>query len=339
MNLRNLTPDELEAFVRSEGLERYRAKQLLYWLYKRPVDSFMDMTNLPKDLRREFEERFELFSLELHQELVSSDGTRKLLFRTKDGDFVESVLIPDGDRLTLCVSTQIGCRMGCRFCLTGHQGFRRNLSCAEIVEQFVLAQRLSERRITNIVIMGMGEPLDNFENTKRALVLFTHPDALAVSYRRVTLSTVGIIPKLVELLDRGPKVAVSLSLNAPDPEKRKVIMPIEDRYPMMELLQVLRERASRGRKPPTMEYVLLRGFNDAPEDAEKLVKLLRGMRCKVNLIPFNPWEGCGFDRPDEASVLEFQRVLIDAGFSAFVRKSRGSDILAACGQLRWRHTA
>ncbi len=337
MNLKDMSVEELREYVSSLGLERYRVQQLLFWLYKRPVDSFADMTNLPKGLRGRFEEEHELFSLSVVDELLSSDGTRKLLFRARDGELVESVLIPDGERLTLCISTQVGCRMGCRFCLTGHQGFRRNLSCAEIVDQVILAQKRSERRITNIVVMGMGEPLDNYENTRKALSLITSPEALSFSYRRVTLSTVGITPKLVELLEEGPRVAVSVSLNAPNPEKRAEIMPVEARYPMKGLIDVLRRYSRKGRKPPTVEYVLLAGFNDSPGDAEELAHLLRGVRCKINLIPFNPWDGCPYGRPSDEAVLEFQNRLIARNFSVFIRKSRGADILAACGQLRWRH--
>ncbi len=337
LNFKNYTLKELKKLVVDMELEPYRANQLAYWLYKNPVDSFMDMTNLPKSLRDEFEKSCQLFSLNISDVLQSLDGTKKVLFETDEGDYVESVLIPDGERLTLCVSTQIGCRMGCRFCLTGHQKFKRNLTPAEIVDQVILAQRIGDSRITNIVVMGMGEPLDNYHNVVKALSLITHPDALGYSYRKVTLSTVGLIPELKDLITKGPKVTLSYSLNAPNPEKRRSIMPIENRHPMMEVLRLLAEKTKHWRKPPTFEYVLLRGFNDSVGDAKELARLLKKLRCKVNLIPFNPWEGCPFERPEEKRVLAFQEVLIEAGFSTFIRKSRGQDILAACGQLRWRY--
>ena len=338
MNLKNLNVEELIRFVSQKGWERYRAKQLLSWLYKRPVDSFCDMTNLPKEARKELAEECELYSLSFLDKLVSRDGTVKLVFKTADGDLVESVAIPDEDRLTLCISTQIGCRMGCAFCLTGFQGFKRNLSCAEIVEQVILAQKLLGRPITNIVVMGMGEPLDNLDNTLKALSLMTHRDAMGLSPRRIVVSTVGLLPQLERFLKEAPKVAVSVSLNASSSEKRRIIMPAERATGMLEIVDFLAEAYKNRRKPITFEYVMLKGFNDAVEDARRLVKLLKRLkRCKVNLIPFNPWPGAPFERPDAETVLSFQKVLIESGIPTFIRKSRGADILAACGQLRWSY--
>ncbi len=338
MNLRNLNVEELIRFVSQKGWERYRAKQLLSWLYKRPVDSFCDITNLPKEARKELAEECELYSLSFLDKLVSRDGTVKFVFKTADGDLVESVAIPDEDRLTLCISTQIGCRMGCAFCLTGFQGFKRNLSSAEIVEQVILAQKLLGRPITNIVVMGMGEPLDNMDNTLKALSLMTHRDAMGLSPRRIVVSTVGLLPQLEHFLKEAPRVALSVSLNAPSPEKRRAIMPVEKATGMLELVEFLAEAYKNRRKPVTFEYVMLKGFNDAIEDARHLAKLLKKFkRCKVNLIPFNPWPGAPFERPDAETVLSFQKVLIESGIPTFIRKSRGADILAACGQLRWSY--
>ena len=337
VSLKNLTYTELERFVLERGWQRYRASQLAAWLYKHLPDSFDDFTNLPKGVRKWLGERFLLYSLEVVERQISTDGTQKFLFRTKDGNFVESVLIPDKDRLTLCISTQVGCRMGCRFCLTGNQGFKRNLSCAEIVDQILVVQKHIPERLTNIVIMGMGEPLDNYENTVKAISIITDPRCVALSYRRVTLSTVGLIPELERLLTRGPRVTLSISLNAPNPSKRAEIMPVERRHPIKRIISLLSRYCKRWRKPPTFEYVLLRGFNDSLEDAAELADLLKDIRCKINLIPFNPWEDSPFERPLEEDVLAFQEYLINRNFSVFIRKSRGRDILAACGQLRWKY--
>lgn len=335
MNFKELSVEELFNWVKEKGLEKYRAEQLLYWLYKKPAKTFSEMSNLPAALRKELEENFSLFSLKEVETIKSADQTEKKLFITEDGEFVESVIIPDKDRLTLCISTQIGCRMGCRFCLTGYQGFKRNLRTCEILDQILLV-KLQGYPITNIVIMGMGEPLDNFENTTKALKLMFDERALGLSYRKVTLSTIGIIPELEELLKTFPKLALSLSLNAPDGEKRAEIMPMEKRYPIKEILAILRKYQKNRRKMFTMEYVLLKGFNDSEDDARKLTGLLKGLRCKINLIPFNPWPGSPFERPEEERVLRFQEILIEKGYSTFIRKSKGKDILAACGQLRWK---
>ncbi len=337
MNLKDYTTEELKSLLVEMGFEGYRATQLLQWLYKRPVDSFYEMTNLPMDLRRKLDSSFSLYSLSIVDVVVSADGTRKYLFRTEDEELVESVLIPDRDRNTLCISTQVGCRMGCKFCLTGHQGFRRNLRPSEILDQVIIVQK-QVYKLTNIVIMGMGEPLDNFENTLKALNIMTDKQAMGMSPRRITLSTVGIMPELKMLLEKGPPVVVSCSLNAPDRKKRMKIMPVEKRHPMREAVGLLKQHSRKTRKPPTFEYVLLGGFNDSADDALKLANLLKGSRCKVNLIPFNPWDGSDFERPSEDRILAFQNILRDNGILTFIRKSRGSDILAACGQLRWRHT-
>ncbi|BAT71730.1 23S rRNA (adenine2503-C2)-methyltransferase [Thermosulfidibacter takaii ABI70S6] len=337
LSLKDLSFEELERYVQNMNLERYRAHQIAQWLYKKFPDSYMDMTNLPMDLRKSLSDGFILYSLKEVERLTSADGTQKFLFETGDGEHVESVLIPDDDRLTLCISTQIGCRMGCRFCLTGRQGFKRNLSCSEIVDQILLVQKAIDRRITNIVIMGMGEPLDNYENVTKAVSIITDDRCIGVSYRKVTLSTVGLLPQLERLLKEGPRVTLSISINAPSSEIRAEVMPIEKKYPMEQIIALLKQYTKNWRKPPTIEYVMLKGINDSVEDASNLASKLKGLRCKINLIPFNPWPGSLYERPEDDDVSAFQQALIDKGFSVFIRKSRGQDILAACGQLRWKY--
>ncbi len=336
MNIKDLSIEELDVLIREKGLPKYRTDQLLYWLYKKPVESFDDMTNLPKSLREEFDKNFTLWSIKEIETLISQDKTEKKIFLTKDNDVIESVIIPDKERLTLCISTQIGCRMGCKFCLTGYQGFKRNLSPSEILDQILWA-KMQGYPITNIVIMGMGEPLDNYHNVKKALKILFHEKGISFSHRRVTLSTVGIIPEIEDLLKSFPQIVLSLSLNAPDSVKRAKIMPVEKIHPFKSVMNIMRKYQKR-RKLFTVEYVMLKDFNDSLEDAVKLIETIRShkLRCKINLIPFNPWPGSPFERPEEKKILEFQNLLIKNNFSVFIRKSRGSDILAACGQLRWK---
>ena len=336
MNIKDVNIEDLKEWAFKHKLEPYRTNQILFWLYKKPVTKFSEMTTLSKDLRKKLESSFELWSLKETEVLTSSDGTKKWLFLTKDGDFVESVLIPDRDRETLCISTQIGCRMGCKFCLTGSQGFKRNLKKSEIIDQ-ILWIKARGFRITNIVIMGMGEPLDNYEETVKALETITDEKLIGISYRKVTLSTVGLLPQLEKLLKEGPRCGISVSVNAPNPEKRAIIMPVEKRHPIKDIISLLKKYQGKTRKMFTIEYVLLKDFNDTKEDAIELSKLLSGLRCKINLIPFNPWEGAPFEKPSEEKIFSFQNILINRGFSVFIRKSRGSDILAACGQLRWKY--
>ncbi len=268
--------------------------------------------------------------------LVSSDGTEKFLFSLEDGEKIESVLIPDKDRLTLCVSSQVGCAMGCRFCITGKLGLIRNLKAHEIVDQVISAARLSlPRQITNIVMMGMGEPLANLDEVSEALKGIT--GFIGLSKRRITLSTAGLVPKMSLLAEKAPGVNLAVSLNAPSDRKRNEIMPINKRYPLASLIAACGRFPLGPRGKITFEYVLIEGVNDYVEDARRLAKLVRGIRCKINLIPFNPHAGSGLKRPSEGAVLEFQEVLTGNALTALIRESRGQDILAACGQLKAEH--
>jgi 23S rRNA (adenine2503-C2)-methyltransferase len=263
-------------------------------------------------------------------------GTKKFLFQLKDGNRIESVLIPDKSRLTLCVSTQVGCAFGCRFCLTGKMGWKRNLTISEILNQILaVRETLKERAsITNIVLMGMGEPLANYSNTLHAIELMTNPDAFKFSSRRVTLSTVGLLPELERLSKEKNSLRLAISLNAANEETRSHLMPINRRYPLRKLLEACRNFPLRPRTRITFEYVLVDGINDSPQDAKKLVKILRGIPSKVNLIPLNEAPGIPFKRPSEEKVRAFQDILMKGGFTAIVRASKGVEISAACGQLQ-----
>jgi 23S rRNA (adenine2503-C2)-methyltransferase len=334
-NLLELDEKGLRELVGRLGLPGYRAAQIGRWLYVTGADSFAEMTNLSKADRLLLSESSEITPPTLIERLVSSDATEKYLFEMADGERVESVMIPDVKRVTLCVSSQAGCALGCRFCLTGAGGFRRNLAPHEITGQVWHARRLAApREITNYVLMGMGEPLMNTDNVLDALRRLTSDAMFGISPRRITLSTAGVVPEIIRLGESGVGVNLAVSLNAATDEVRDVVMPINRKYPIRELIRALKEYPLAPRRRITIEYVLLAGVNDSTADARRLAKLLAGIKCKINLIPFNEHPGSDYRAPDEDAVLAFQQVLHDKGYTAFIRQSRGADILAACGQLR-----
>ncbi len=322
------------------GLKKYRAGQVFEWIYKRHARSFDEMTNIQKSERGLLADGFYIPSPEILKAEASSDGTQKFLFGLEDGHTIESVLIPDEDRRTLCISSQVGCGQACRFCLTGKGGFTRNLKAHEIADQALevsdILKQEGRQGISNLVLMGMGEPLANFDEVVKALRIITSDKGLGFSPRRVTLSTAGLVPEIEKLGKSGMKVNLAVSLNATTDEVRGKIMPVNRRYPLKELLAACKRYPLEPRRRITFEYVLLKGVNDSEEDALRLTKLLRGIRCKVNLIPLNPFPGSEFGRPDDAAVRRFQKILVDHHYTAPVRESRGRDISAACGQLRER---
>jgi len=337
INLKTLSRDELYVFIEKQGLPGYRADQLFDWIYVRYAVSLDEITEFSRDLRNRLGEIAYIGSLQTVKRLRSSDGTEKFLLGLEDGQLIESVLIPDRDRLTLCISSQVGCAMGCSFCLTGKSGLVRNLRAWEIVEQILSVNRLIKPgKITNIVFMGMGEPLANFaevvEALKRTVSYF------GISKRRITLSTSGLAPKILELPGKAPDVNLAVSLNATTDAVRDRLMPVNRKYPIRTLLEACKRFPLRPRRLLTFEYVLIAGVNDSSEDARRLVRLLRGLRCKVNLIPLNPHEGSDLRRPCDAAVLAFQKVLTDSDVTALIRESKGQDILAACGQLRGKYS-
>lgn len=332
INLKDLSPEELGDFVVGLGEKSYRARQLGRWIYKMSVGSFEQMTDLPKGFRSTLSSVAVISSLKIAEERTSHDGTKKYLFELEDRNRIESVLIPDDRRFTLCISTQVGCALGCTFCLTGRVGRIRNLRPSEILDQFLEVNKCNSRPITNIVFMGMGEPLDNIEGTVKALKTLTHSDFIGFSPKRITVSTSGIVPKIREL-GREISVNLSVSLNASRDDLRNEIMPINKRYPIKELIKESRKFPLPNRKLLTFEYVLLRGINDSDSDARELGELLKGIRCKINLIPFNEAPALPYKSPTDERVLEFQKILISYGINVRIRKNRGRDILGACGQL------
>ena len=337
VNLAGLLPSELEDLAVELGASRYRGRQLAAWVYRKGVFDLEAMTDLPKDFRERLTERAVIEIPEPERVTVSQDGSRKLVFLLADGRRVSAVLMPDDDRMTLCVSTQVGCGFECRFCLTGVMGFERNLTPAEIVGQVLAANRLlaPAQRVTHVVFMGMGEPLANYGALVTSLRILT--DArLGVGYspRRITVSTVGLVPGIEKLGREGLRVNLAISLHAATDEVRTRLMPVNRAFGLAALMAALRRYPLAPRQRIFFEYVLLDGVNDSPEDARQLARLLRGLRAKVNLIPFNDWEGAEFRRPPLPRILAFQSVLLDAGITTTVRWSKGEDIGAACGQLR-----
>lgn len=340
INLKALSKQELESFIKELGLPSFRTKQILHWIYEKYAGSIHEITELSKDLREKLSENAYISNLELLDRQISKarpeDRTEKFLFGLEDRETIESVLIPDEDRLTLCISSQVGCAIGCRFCLTGKLGLKRNLKAHEIVDQIISVSRtIKPRQITNIVLMGMGEPLANFDNVADALWRIT--GFMKISPRRITLSTSGIAPKILDLPKKAPMVNLAISLNATTDDMRDYIMPINKTYPLKELLTACRKFPLPKRRRITFEYVMLKNINDTPEDAKRLISLLKGIPSKVNLIPFNPYEGSEFERPEDARVLNFQKILLKGHITALIRKSKGQDILAACGQLKAKY--
>ena len=334
-DLKGMTLPELETFLAPWGKERYRARQLYRWLYRKSVDAFDGMTDLSREFRGLLSSSCRISAPPAERVQVSADGTEKFLFRLEDGEAVESVLIPDDDRRTVCVSSQAGCALGCAFCATGVMGFRRDLTSAEIIHQACFAaKRLSERgeRLSNVVFMGMGEPLRNPRQVSRAIEILLSQDGFGLPGKRVTVSTVGIAGELQAMAERYP-VSFAVSLNASQDGQRSLLMPINRTHPLRELVSAMRRIPLQSGRKVTAEYVLLSGVNDSPEDAAALSRLLRGSRVKVNLIPYNAHEGAPYSAPPREAVDRFRSVLLAAGIQAITRDRRGSDIRAACGQL------
>ncbi len=334
-NLLELTPDEIVALVEDLGEPAYRGRQLATWVYVKGVASLAAMTDLPKEFRERFSRVAEVSPPKIAARQVSQDGSTKLDLRLADGRVVQTVIMPDGDRLTLCVSTQVGCGFGCAFCLTGTMGLVRNLTAGEIVGQVWAARSTLApgARLTHVVFMGMGEPLANYAATVKALRVLVAPRGFGFSPRRITVSTVGLVGGLERLARENLRVNLAVSLHAVTDEVRGRLMPVNRGWGLDDLLAACRRFPLAVRQRMTFEYTLLDGVNDSAEDAQRLVRRLRGLRAKVNLIPFNEWPGATFRRPPPERILAFQRALLDAGLIATIRWSKGEDVGAACGQL------
>lgn len=335
--LSGLTLQEIEEFVQSLGLPKFRARQIHTWIYVKYASSFDEMTDLSKEIRELLNQRAKVSLLELAHLQVSSDGTRKYLFRLPDGKYVESVLMSFEDRPTFsaCVSSQVGCAVGCTFCATGYLGFKRNLTSQEIIDQVLCIQRESGRRVANIVYMGQGEPLLNVDEVIKSLHTMT--DSVGIGARHITVSTSGIVPGILRLAKEEKQVTLALSLHAPNTSTREEIVPITKKWSIQELLDALNEYYERTGRRITIEYVLLAGVTDTPEQAEQLARLVRDIHCNINLIPYNPTAALDgtilYKRPSIEAQQRFKRIAESTGKTVTIRLERGTDIDAACGQL------
>ena len=343
VNLIGIPRTQLNDMLVERGHKPFRTKQLWQWLYWHGVTDFDAMTNLSKDFRQKLADEFVIERPQVSEALNSVDGTAKWLLKFPDGNEVETVHIPEADRGTLCVSSQVGCTLTCKFCHTGTQKLVRNLTAAEVVGQMMLARDAfgewptpsdHSRMITNVVMMGMGEPLYNYENVAKALKIVMDGEGLSISKRKITLSTAGVVPAM-KRCGEELNVNLAVSLHAVDDDTRDHIMPINKKYPLEELLDACRTYPGvTNARRITFEYVMLKGVNDSDADARQLVRLLKGIPSKINLIPFNPWPGSDFECSSATRIAAFQTIIQDAGLSAPVRTTRGEDILAACGQLK-----
>lgn len=337
-DIKCFTRPRLIQWLEMQGIKSYRAGQILRWVHRRQVDRFEAMSDLGLSLRELLDRTFTIERLKVAQIEASADGSKKYLFGLADGRCVETVLIPERTHYTLCVSSQVGCAMGCRFCLTGRGGLERNLTAGEILAQVrdVLRDLAGPMKLTNIVFMGMGEPLANFENLVDALEILTDNAAgFGFAGRRITVSTAGIVPRIAELGQRTT-VNLAVSLNAADDATRSRLMPINRIYPLDSLIEACARYPLRPHRRVTFEYILMKGVNDSAEEARRLARLLHPVRAKLNLIPFNAYEGSEFEEPSEAAVRQFQEILLQCRYTAVIRRSKGRDISAACGQLRGR---
>jgi 23S rRNA (adenine2503-C2)-methyltransferase len=334
-DIMDLSPGQLQQWLVQQGMAAYRGGQILRWIYGRQVDDFEQMTDLSKTDREKLKRHFEIGRLVKLKEEVSRDGSRKYLFGLGDGQRIESVLIPERGHHTLCVSSQVGCALGCRFCLTGEGGFIRNLSQGEIIAQVrdIQAELSEPALLTNIVLMGMGEPLANYANVTAAVNTLTD-NGLGFRFagRRVTLSTAGLVPQLLRF-GRDTQANIAVSLNATDNRTRDFLMPINKTFPIEKLLAACCDYPLRPHRRITFEYILIKGVNDSESEARRLAALLRPIRAKINLIPFNPHSASEFERPEEGVIERFQQILLDKHYTVIVRRSKGTDISAACGQL------
>jgi 23S rRNA (adenine2503-C2)-methyltransferase len=334
--LLGMTPDQLKEIALEAGLPGFTGKQIAQWIYGRRVRTIGEMTNLSKAGRERLSERYEVGVAEPVGKAESSDGTRKYLFPVNGdhGNAVEAVMIPDGDRKTLCVSSQAGCKMGCKFCMTGRQGFHGSLSAADILSQFFGIDEAGE--LTNTVFMGMGEPLDNWEEVKRVIEVLTAPWGFAWSPKRITLSTIGVLPNLKRFLDES-KCHLAVSLHDPFPEERATLMPVEKAYPIRDVISLIRKYDFTGQRRVSFEYTMFAGHNDTPRHADALLRLLQGLECRVNLIRFHRIPDFPYGTSSQAAMEAFRDRLARGGLTATIRASRGEDILAACGLLAGLH--
>lgn len=334
-DIRNLSFEELTAYLESIGEKSFRARQIFDWIYKKGAGDFSAMKNLPQPLKEHLQNDFVFEPAVVIQSLASEDKTRKFLFDLHDKEKVETVLIPTADRATVCVSTQAGCKFGCRFCASGIGGWTRNLTPAEILGQILHAKQAAEGQpLSHIVFMGTGEPLDNYDNVLKAIRIINSPQGLGIAARRITVSTCGVIPQIKKLAKEGIQIELAISLHGYSNESRKVLMPVNKKYPMADLIEACREYFQATKRQITFEYILIKNVTCSDEAAKELGKLLKGFVCKLNLIPYNKVNEFDHEPPSREEVFHFRDQLAKNGIHSTIRSPRGRDVGAACGQLR-----
>ena len=333
-NIKNYTLEELQEIIINLGEKKYRAEQIYNWIYKENVISFDDMVNLPLSLREKLKEKFDLHIFKIITKQESKDGTKKYLFDILDGNAIESVLMEYKHGYTICVSSQVGCKMGSKFCASTGIKFARSLEAGEIIEQLQAVERDTGVKISNVVFMGIGEPLDNFENVLKAVALLNHPKGINIGARHISISTSGIVPKIYELADKNLQCTLSISLHSASDEKRSQMMPVNKLYNIEELMKACKYYIEKTNRRISLEYALAKENNDNLDDAKQLIKLLKGMLCHVNLIPINKIEGGKFNKSTNENIMKFRDYLNDHGIVATIRRELGSDIYASCVQLR-----
>ncbi|MDD4939917.1 MAG: 23S rRNA (adenine(2503)-C(2))-methyltransferase RlmN [Candidatus Omnitrophica bacterium] len=337
-DIKDLDPRELERVLSGWREPAFRAAQVFLWIYKKGAVDFEAMSNLPSGLRQRLKENFRVLSSKLVKRLKSSDGTEKFLFGLEDKNYIEAVIIPAKGRITGCVSTQAGCKFCCRFCASGVSGFRRNLTAREIIEEILyLRNNSSGKKLSHLVFMGTGEPLDNYDNVLKAIRFVNSPDTFNIGARKITISTSGVIPGIKKLAREGLQIELSVSLHAADEKTRSTIMPVNKIYPLKDLIAACREYIGKTNRQVTFEYILIKDMNSGLKNAQKLSKILTGMNCKVNIIPCNVIEELEVYPPEKKEILSFKDHLSRSGINVTLRRPRGADIEAACGQLRMRY--
>jgi 23S rRNA (adenine2503-C2)-methyltransferase len=335
-DIKNLTLEELKKEIVDMQEPSYRARQIFSWLYQRGVPNFDEMSNIPRPLRDKLDQNYNISTLKLSEHLKSTDRAEKFLFQLSDGNFIESVLIYAKNRKTICLSTQVGCKFACSFCASGLRGFIKNLTPAEITNQILFLQHNLKHKITNYVLMGMGEPLDNYENVSKAIEIMNDPEGMGIGARRITISTCGIIPGIKKLEDLELQVNLSVSLHATNNNLRDELIPINRRYPLEKLIKACEDFVDATGRMITLEYVLIKGKNDSLKDADELAKIAKKLKAKVNLVPYSTIPNLNFQSTGRRNTDIFMNRLINRGVNATLRESKGKDIQAACGQLAGR---
>ena len=337
--IKDLSMQELSEKIVSLGEKGYRGRQIFQWIYRKKAGSFDEMSDLPLDLRNKLKENFCIDGLKIiktNESLI--DGTTKYLFQLPDNQLIETVLIPHPNRNTVCVSTQVGCKFGCRFCASGIAGFKRNLTAGEIIDQLIQVEiNKKSNRINNVVFMGIGEPMDNYENVLKAIRIINSSDGMNIGSRKITISTCGIIPAIEKLADENMQVELSVSLHSADHRVRTNLMPVNKKYPIAKLVNTLKNYQAKKNRQVTFEYLLIKNINDSDEQIKNLVQLTKNLDCIVNLLCYNPVKDINFSPPDKETVVNFQNKLRVAGVKVTLRSSKGADIEAGCGQLRLQY--